>query len=340
MKKIFLTALLVTVLLSTITFITFSNGEKEGKMDGKMEKQFVTVVTGGTGGTYYPIGTIFANLWNQKLGDKGIKASAQSSGGSVENLSMLQTKEAQLGIAVGALASDAQMGQNSFTNNEYPEVRLVTGLYPEIEQFVVTKSSGITSIADIKGKRFSVGDIGSGAERSALSILETIAGLTTADFKDEHLGFSVSSAAMQNGQLDAMMIEGGVPTSAVAEIAASNTPVMLLSISESDFEKMRNVNPSWGYFTIPAGTYTNIDTDTKSVGIRSALVTDASVDEELIYQLVKTLYDNMDSIRSGHAVLSYVTKEDAVKNLPAIKLHSGALRYFEEEGIKIPAGMK
>lgn len=337
MKKL-ITSLVIIASVLSITALVFANGGKEEGASGG--KQFVTIVTGGTGGTYYPVGTIFATLWNEKLGDQGIQASAQSSGGSVENISMLSGKEAQLGIAVAGLVADAQKGMNVFADKQYSDIRLITGLYPELEQFVVTVSSGIKTLADVKGKRFSVGAVGSGAESASLYILEVIAGLKPGDYQDEHLGYSESSAAMQNGQLDGMNIEAGILTSAVSEITASKTKVTILNFTQSDYDKLRASNQNYGYFTIPAGTYTGIDKDIKAVGVRAALVTDANVSEDLVYQLTKTLYENVDQIRGQHNALSQLSKEDALTNLPAIKLHAGALKYYEENGIEIPAGMK
>lgn len=301
------------------------------------EKQFVTIVTGGTAGTYYPVGTIFATLWSEKLGEQGIVASAQSSGGSVENLNMLKSGEAQLGIAVASLAHFAMTGVEGFAGNQIPDVRLVTGLWPELSQFVVTNSSGINSLADFRGKSLNVGSAGSGTEYSTLKIMEVLAGMKPGDFRAEHLSYGDASSAMQNGQLDAMNAEAGIPTSAVSEIAASKTGVKMLEFSEEDYQKLKAVAPQYGYFTVPAGLYTGFDKDIKTVGIKSALFTNANVDEELIYNLTKELYENYAEIKDSHKALETVTLENALKGLPPIPLHPGAARYYQEKGIEIPA---
>ncbi|KKM10978.1 C4-dicarboxylate ABC transporter substrate-binding protein [Clostridiales bacterium PH28_bin88] len=296
----------------------------------------VTVVTGSTGGTYYPVGTFFATLWNEKLKDTGINASAQSSGGSVENLNMLKAGEAELGIAMTNVTYFAYQGQERFKDNPVPKVRFVTGLWPDVTQFVVTQSSGINSVADIRGKRFSVGAAGSGTEYSTRMILKLVGGFTFDDIQKEHLGYFESSGAMQNGQLDGMNAEGGVPTSAVAEIFASRTPVKLLEFSDEDYEKLRKEVPFYLQHVIPAGTYSNQDKEVKTLGVKSALVSSADVDEELIYNLVKTIYENMDSVKTAHKALEYLTLERAVEGLPPVPLHAGAVRYFKEKGLQIP----
>jgi len=301
------------------------------------EKQFVTIVTGSTGGTYYPVGTILATLWSEKLGDLGVVASAQSSGGSVENLNMLKAEEAQLGIAVASLGYFAMIGQENFASNQFEDVRMVTGLWPELSQIVVTEASGINSIADIKGHSINVGGAGSGTEYSTLKILNVLGGLSKGDYRAEHLGYSEASSAMQNGQLDGMNAEAGIPTSSVSEIFASKTDVKMLEFSDEDYKKLKEAAPQYGQFTVPAGLYPGLDKDVKVVGIKSALFTNASADEELIYNLTKTMYEYYEEIKGSHMALETVTLENAVQGLPPVPLHPGAAKYYQEKGIEIPS---
>ncbi|SKC85651.1 TAXI family TRAP transporter solute-binding subunit [Maledivibacter halophilus] len=299
------------------------------------KKQFVTVVTGGTGGTYYPVGTIFTTLWNEKLGEK-VQASVQSSGGSVENLNMLKEGEAQLGIAMANLTLFAYNGEQRFKDNKFEDVRFVTALWPDVTQFVVTEKSGINSVKDIKGKRFSVGSAGSGTEYSTKLILETIGGLTDEDFGSEHLGYSEASSAIQNSQIDGMNAEGGLPTSAVSEIAASKTKIKLLEFSDSDYEKLHSIAPYYGQFTVPKGLYRGIDKDIKTLGVKSTLICHADLDEDTVYELVKTLYENYESIVGSHKALEFMGLDQAIEGLPPVPLHPGAVKYYKEKGIEIP----
>lgn len=303
---------------------------------GEAKRIFVTTVTGSTGGTYYPVGTIFSSLWNEKLGEMGVMASAQSSGGSVENLNMLKGGEAQLGIAMANLTLFAYQGQDRFENNKFENVRFITALWPDVTQFVVTESSGIQSLADFKGKSLNVGGAGSGTEYSTRIILKEVAGLTFDDIRSEHLGYFEASSAMQNGQLDGMNAEGGIPTSAVSEIFASKTRVRILEFSDEDYQKIHAVAPYYGQFTIPAGLYANQDKDIKTIGIMSTLVCSADLDEELVYNLIKTLYENREEIAASHKALEGVTLENALKGLPPVPLHPGAVKYYQEKGVEIP----
>lgn len=303
------------------------------------EKQFVTIVTGSTGGTYYPVGTILATLWSEKLGDQGVVAAAQSSGGSIENLNMLKSNEAQLGIAVASLGYFAMTGEENFADNKFEDVRLVTGLWPELSQIVVTEASGINSISDVAGHSINVGGAGSGTEYGTLKILEILGGLTPDQYRAEHLGYSEASSAMQNGQLDAMNAEAGIPTSSVSEIFASKTKVKMLSFTDEEYAKLKAEAPQYGQFTVPAGLYPGLDEDIVTVGIKSALFTNASADEELIYNLTKTMYEYHVEIVGSHQALESVTLENAVVGLPPVPLHPGAVKYYQEKGIEIPAEM-
>ncbi|WP_432661769.1 TAXI family TRAP transporter solute-binding subunit [Wukongibacter baidiensis] len=328
MKK---TIAIILMICMTLAIFTGCQGQEASN-----KKQFVTLVTGGTGGTYYPVGTIFTTLWNEKLGESGVQASVQSSGGSVENLSMLKDGEAQFGIAMANLTLFAYNGEERFKDNKFEDVRFVTALWPDVTQFVVTEGSEINSIGDIKGKRFSVGSAGSGTEYSTKLILETIGGLKYEDFTPEYLGYSEASSAMQNSQVDGMNAEGGLPTSAVSEITASKTKVKILGFSDSDYDKLHAVAPYYGQFTVPKGLYTGIDEDIKTVGVKSALICHANLDEDLVYELTKTLYENYESIVGSHKALEFMGIDDAIKGLPPVPLHPGAVKYYKEKGIEVP----
>lgn len=327
------------ILILVLGMASCSNNEKQVKesKDESIEKRFVTIVTGSTGGTYYPVGTIFSTLWNDKLGDKGVVASVQSSGGSVENLNMLKNNEAELGIAMANLTLFAHRGEGKFEGNQFEKVRFVTALWPDVTQIVVTEDSNINNLEDIKGKRFNVGGAGSGTEYSSNLILKNIAGLGFADIAPEHLGYFEASRAMQNGQLSGMNAEGGIPTSAVSEIFASKTAVKIIEFSDEDYDKLHSVAPYYGQFTIPSGLYAGLDKDIKTVGIKSTLIASADLDDEIVYELVKNIYENYDDISSSHKALEKVTLEEALKGLPPVPLHKGAVKYFKEKGIEIPS---
>ncbi|MCR4426658.1 MAG: TAXI family TRAP transporter solute-binding subunit [Firmicutes bacterium] len=300
-------------------------------------KTYLAVVTGSTGGTYYPVGTILATLWNEKLGaSKGVAASAQSSGGTAENLNMLRAGEAELAIAMTNLTWFNYKGIEQYQGKPNPKLRILTGLWPDVTQFVVTKASKIETVADIKGKRFCTGATGSGTEYSSLAILRLIGGLADRDYRAEHLGYFESSAAMQNGQLDGFNAEGGVPTSAVAEIFASQTPVKLLQFSDEDYAKLTREIPFYVQYVIPANTYKNQTEDVKTLGVKCALICTSDLPDDIAYSLVKTMYENLAQIQASHKALGYLTLERAVQGLPPVPLHPGAAKFYQEMGLKLP----
>lgn len=325
------------VLVLTIAMVVVGCGGKPAETKAPEKPKQITVVTGSTGGTYYPVGTYFATQWNEKLKDKNINASAQSSGGSVENINMLKSGEADMAIAMANLTYFSYHGQERFEGKSFPKIRFVTGLWPDVTQFVVTEKSKINSVKDIKGKSFSVGAAGSGTEYSTRMILKIIGGLTFEDIKKEHLGYFESSSAMQNGQMDGMNAEGGVPTSAVSEIYASRTPVKMLEFSDEDYEKLKKEVPFYLQFVIPAGTYTNQTKDINTLGVKSALICSADLDADLVYNMVKSLYENLDQVKTAHKALEYLTLQRAVEGLPPVPLHAGAVKYFKEKGLQIPS---
>ncbi len=328
--------LLLVVAFVGLFAVGCGSDDAASKDDAKPDKQFVTIVTGSTGGTYYPVGTIVANLWNDKLGDTGVVASAQSSQGSVENLNMLNSGEAQLGIAMSNMSYFAYQGTQAFKDNKFEKARFVTGLWPDVSQFVVTKESGIESVADLAGKRFSVGGAGGGTEYSTKMILDAVAGLSFEDVEIEYLGYSDSSGAIQNGQLDGMNAEGGVPTSAVSEITASRTPVNILEFGDEEYAKLKEKAPYYVQYTIPAGTYPSVDNEIQTVGVKSALVASADLDTDLVYNLVKTMYENLSDVKASHKALEYLSLERASTGMPPVPLHAGAVKYYKEVGIDIP----
>lgn len=302
------------------------------------KKQFVTIVTGGTAGTYYPVGTIMAALWNEKLGKTGVVAAAQSSGGSVENLNMLKSGEAQLGIAMCNLTYFAAKGQERFDGKPFPDVRFLTALWPDVSQFVVTQASGVNAFSDLRGKKFSVGSAGSGTEYSSRMILDIIGGLKYADFTPEYLSYGDASAAMQNGQLAGMNAEGGVPTTAVAEISASRTPVRMLQFTDSEYRRLNDQIPFYVQVTIPANTYSNQPEAIKTIGVKCAVVASKGLSEKLAYDLVKAMYENLETMQKSHKALGYLTLQGAIEGLPkGVPLHVGAYKFFKEKGLNIPA---
>jgi len=299
--------------------------------------KFVTIVTGSTGGTYYPIGTILANHFNTALMEKGYKWSVQSSGGTVENLDMMQRGEAEMAIAMANLTGFAYTGTVRYEGKRIENLRYVMGLWPDVTQFVVSGSSGIKTWADLKGKKVAVGPAASGTEFSSKVLLQALAGLTFDDIKAEYVGYSEAAQALQNGQLDAFNAEAGVPVGAVAELYAGRQEINMLEFTAEDLAKVKEVAPFYAGVLIPAGTYPKQEKDLRVAGIKSALLVGQDVPDEVVYDMLKIIYSKKDDLMNEHAAFKKVDFDNPIDGLFGAPLHPGAVKFFTEIGLTIPA---
>ncbi len=298
--------------------------------------QFITIVTGSTGGTYYPVGTILANHFNTALMEKGYKWSAQSSGGTVENLDMIKSGEAEMAIVMANITGFAYTGTLQYEGKKIDNIRYVMGLWPDVTQFIVSGSSGINSWADLRGKKVAVGPAASGTEFSSRVLLKALAGLTFDDIKAEYVGYSEAAQALQNGRLDAFNAEAGFPVGAVAELYAGRREIKMMQFSPEDLEKLKVEAPFYAGVVIPAGIYPGQDQDLRVAGIKSALAVEKDVPEELVYQMLKIIYSKKDELLNEHAAFKMVDFDNPMDGLFGAPLHPGAVRFFQEIGMTVP----
>lgn len=303
---------------------------------GASAVEFVTIVTGSTGGTYYPVGTILANHFNMALLTKGYKFSAQSSGGTTENLDMLKKSEAEMAIAMCNLTGFSFTGTNRYEGNPNPNLRYVFGLWPEASQFVIAKSSAIKGWADLKGKKIAVGPPASGTEFSTRTMLQAISGLTFDDIVPEYLGYSEAAQALQNGHIDGALLEAGVPTSAVTELYAGRTEVDMLPFEGEDLKKLVEAAPWYAEVLIPAETYPKQGKDLNVVGVKCALIAHPDVADDVIYQALETIYADREELLKAHAVFNQVDFDKPMAGLYGAPLHPGAVKFYREKGMTVP----
>ena len=300
---------------------------------------FVTFVTGSTGGTYYPIGTILANHFNTELMDKGYKWSAQSSGGTVENLDMMSKGEAEMAIVMANLTGFAYTGTQQYEGKKIENLRYMMGLWPDVTQFVVSGSSEIKTWADLKGKKIAVGPAASGTEFSSNILLETLAGLTFDDIRPEYVGYTEAAQALQNGQLDAFNAEAGVPVGAVAELYAGRQPVTMLQFSDEDLQKLKGPAPFYAKVLIPAGTYPKQEEDLHVAGIKSALLVLPDVPDDLVYAMLEIIFSKEEELKGEHSAFKQVDFVNPLDGLSEAPLHPGALKFFQDKGFSIPESL-
>lgn len=292
-------------------------------------KEFV-LATGGTSGTYYPYGGAVANIWNTKV--ENMNVTAQATGASKENLRLISSEEAEFAIVQNDVMDYAFYGTDMFEGQKLGNIAAIGTLYPEVVQIAASVESGIKSIADMKGKRVSVGDAGSGVEFNAKQILEGY-GLTFDDIKKSNLSFKESSDGIQNGTLDACFVTAGVPNAALQELAVSNG-LVLIPVDGEAADKICN---KYGFYTkvaIPAGTYKGSDTDTAALAIKATLAVSAALDETTVYNLTKALFENQAELAQAHAKGNDLSVEKAVTGI-SVPFHAGAAKYFAEVGYPV-----
>lgn len=287
---------------------------------------FISIATGGTSGTYYPLGGDIANLYNTVIPD--VKASAQATGGSADNLRLIDVGDAELGTVQNDVAIFAYTGTDSFADEQITSFSVISSLYAEYVQIVVRADSDITCISDLKGKSVSIGAAGSGVYTNAMHVLEA-AGLTEDDIDAQYLSFSESSDGLKNKQIDAAFICAGIPNAAITELA-STTGVRLISLSDEEVATLIAAHPTYTNLVIPADVY-GTDEDANCIAITALLVCANYLDEDLVYEMTKALYEQ-DGILT-HAKAAEITLDSAFDGVGELPIHPGAARYYQEIGL-------
>lgn len=294
------------------------------------QKTNISFPTAATTGALYPLGAGIANLWNTRLDT--VTARVQASNGGIQNLNLLKSKDAQVSFAVSSITYEALHGMRGFKDRAYTDVRILAGLYYNPNQVVASKESGVNSLAGFKGKRFAPGAAGGTTEVES-RIHFTMAGVKYPDeIKTQFVGFTESIDLMRNKQLDGAWIMAGLPTAAVTEMCAT-AGGKLVGMEEELVKKLQAESPWYSEFMIPAGTYDGQTEPVRTTAVKMLLLTDASMPDELVYSLAKTLWENLGELGSAHAVMKTVTPDMAVKDLSGIPLHPGAEKYYREAGL-------
>jgi TRAP transporter TAXI family solute receptor len=292
----------------------------------------VNIATATTGGVYYPLGNAMAQLFNQKV--PNIKASAQATAGTPQNVLLMQKKEAEVAFAQNGVSYYAYNGQEMFKDKPVKMLRAITHLYPNVMHIVVNASSNITSVKQFEGKKFVPGAVGSATEINSKEIL----GLYGLDYKDkknvkvDYLGYSEAAEALKDGRVEGILIAGGLPTAAVLD-AASAVKIRILSLEPDMIAKLTKDMPWYYPVTIPKGTYIGQTEDVRTVAVANILICRDDLKDDLVYQMTKALYENQKDLVTAHSAAKDMKLEDALNGL-TVPLHPGAERYYKEKGIK------
>lgn len=324
MKAKKMVAAFLAMAAATALIAGCGGGDKKESSGG--EKKFINIATGGTSGTYYPLGGALADILNKNV--KGANASAQSTGASVANVNLLKEGKVDIGFIQNDISYYAVNGVEMFKDKAVKNLKGLATLYPETIQIVTTKKTGIKTFADIKGKRVAVGAAGSGTEANARQILEA-AGITYDDIKVQYLSFGEAASALKDGNVDVAFVTAGFPTAAIQDLATQHE-VVLLPVDSAMADALIKKYPYYTKIKIPAKTYNNVDTDVEAVAVKCMLVVTDKMSDELGYDIVKALYSNLDRMKAAHNVAKLITKETAKEGM-SIPLNKGAEKFFNEK---------
>jgi uncharacterized protein len=284
----------------------------------------LTMLTGGTGGTYYPLGGEISGIISDQT---DLEVTPSSSNASADNIAALAEGEADLAFTQTDVMSNAAEGVNGFEGKQVDNVLAIGSLYPETIQIVTSADSGIASVEDLAGKAVSVGAPGSGTYVNAEQILAAH-GLSMDDIDAQNLDFDESTGGIQDGNIDAAFITAGTPTGSVEGLAATND-ITIVPIAQDVIDSLVAEFPYYAADTIPAGTY-GLESEVTTVAVLAMLVVTDSLSEDEVYEMTKAIYDNTDKIT--HAKGALITKDSALDGV-GIDLHPGAEKYFKEEGL-------
>jgi TRAP transporter TAXI family solute receptor len=298
------------------------------------QAQNVSIATGGTGGVYYPLGGGMAAVLSKYV--QGMQATAEVTGGSVANLQLIGTGKPYLAMTMVDAGIDALKGQDKFTGKPVP-VRTLMVMYPNRMHVVTIEGTGITKMADLKGKRVSTGSGGSATEVMAFRVIEAAGLDKDKDMKRERLGVAESTNALKDRKIDAYFWVGGLPTAAVSDLA--NSPgVKIKMIDHADL--VAKMNQKYGNLyiqdRIPKDTYKGMDADNRQATVMNLLVAHQNMDEKTAYNIVKAVFDHRDELIRVHKEAENFKLENQ-KSAAAggIPWHPGAVRYFKEKGVKL-----
>ncbi|MBQ8698656.1 MAG: TAXI family TRAP transporter solute-binding subunit [Schwartzia sp.] len=313
-------ALLCALLMIATLALVGCGGDKKSD-----SKKFINIATGGTAGTYYPIGGAMAEILNKAI--PGMNASAQSTGASVANINMLKDGSVDLAIVQNDLTYYASNGTEMFKDKKVDNLRGIATLYPETCQIVTLADSGIETVADFRGRRVAVGAAGSGTEANARQILEAY-GVAYADLSVQYLSFSEAANALKDGNVDVAFVTAGYPTAAIQDIA-SQRKVRLISVDPATADRLIAKYPFYTKATIPAGTYAGFDQEVNAVSVMAMLVTTDKMDDALGGEIAKAIFTNLDRLQSAHSVGKLITKESAMSGM-SVKMNGGAEQFFKK----------
>src|SRR5467141_1738295 len=293
----------------------------------------ISIATGGTGGVYYPLGGGLANVLSKEI--PGLQATAEVTGGSVDNLKLINSGRSELAFVMADAALDALNGEDKFKGSKVP-VRTLMVLYPNQMHVVTIEGTGIEKLADLKGKRVSTGSPGSATEVMAFRVIEAAGLDKDKDMKRERLGVAESVNALKDRKIDAFFWVGGLPTAAVTDLAATpGVKIKLIDHAETVAAMNKKYGPLYIEDVIPKVTYRGMDTDNRQATVWNILVSHENLNNQTAYNIVKTIFEKREDMIAVHKEAENFKLENQKAAASPIPFHPGAVKYFAERGVRI-----
>ncbi len=293
----------------------------------------ITIGTAGVTGVYYPAGGAICRMVNRGRKEHGIRCTVESTGGSIANLESIHNKDVELGIVQSDLLYYAYNGTEIFSDAGMDKkLRVLLSLHFEPFTIVARKNTKITVFDDLKGKRIYIGPQGSGM-RATMEELMAQKGLNKKTFANiVDIKSSDQTKALCDGKIDALVYAGGHPNGAIQQVTSS-CPTRLVDVAQADIEKLIASHPFYVRATIPGGMYNSNPQETKTFGVRALLVASADMDNDIAYEVVKAVFENLDNFKTLHPVFATLDAAHMIANENISPIHSGAQKYYREKGM-------
>jgi len=295
------------------------------------QEKFITIGTGGQTGVYFVVGQSICRLVNRGTADHNLKCTAPSTGGSIANINSIMAGDMDMGVAQSDWQFHAYNGSSEFEGKKFDKARAVFSVHGEPFTVIARADAGIGSFDDLKGKRVNIGNPGSG-QRATMEVVLDALGWSTDDFAlASELKPAEQAAALGDNKVDAIVYTVGHPNGSIQE-ATTTVDAKMIPVTGDAIDKLVADNPYYAVANIPGGMYKGNDADTQTFGVKATFVTSADVDDDVVYQVVKAVFDNFDRFKKLHPAFANLKQEEMISDGLSAPLHPGAEKYYKEQG--------
>jgi len=331
MRKNWLTRLFALGFTLVLAMSLHGCGDKEEAES--IWRQPMAIATGGTGGVYYPYGGTMADIINTRV--EGMRAAAEVTGASVENVRLVNRHDAEIGLVMGDVAYQAHHGEGDF-EGDAQDLLVLFQMYPNVYHVVTLERDNLTSLSDLQGQRVSVGAPGSGTEYKTRLVFGALD--LYDEIRIERLSFSENTDALRDRNIQAGVWSVGAPTSSIMDLTATHK-IRIIPFSEEEVKAVTDAHPFYSEFIIEAGTYDGQEDDVRSLQVGNTAIVHKDASEEEVYRVVKEIFENQQRLINVHHLAEWTTPQYTVDTAP-VPLHPGTIRYFEEIGMDVPGHLR